>query len=454
MGFSFSKIVFALDTFKFRHFGTVHVSGEQKSPKAVIIFISGDGGWEKGVVDMANMLGERGFLVFGVDLPRYFKARNGGKEKCLYPAGDFEALAQFGERKIGLKNFQHPLLIGYSSGATLVYALLAETTTTFSGGVSLGFCSDIEFKKPFCKGAGLATTPIKTGQNFSPSEKLQVPWIALQGQIDQVCSYQKTKTFVENTHKGTMILLPKVGHGFSVSKNWKNQFLAAVESIVPNEPIKETLKQAAINNIDTTIIEDLPIIELPIESKEETRLAVIYSGDGGWANIDKELAEYINKKNIPVVGMNSLKYFWKEHTPEDAGKDLELILRFYLSSWKKTKVILVGYSLGAETLPFIVEKLGEEMRTVVEKVVLLSPGDFASFEFHISDWADEEYSSQYPVKDVLERLSKTKTNIVCIYGKEDQESSCRKAPKPIKIIELEGGHHFNGEYEILGQLVL
>ena len=44
-----------------------------------------------------------------------------------------------------------PVLIGYSSGATIAYAALAQAgDTRFSGAMTLGFCPDLIIHKPFC----------------------------------------------------------------------------------------------------------------------------------------------------------------------------------------------------------------------------------------------------------------------------------------------------------------
>jgi hypothetical protein len=44
-------------------------------------------------------------------------------------------------------------------------------------------------------------------------------------------------------------------------------------------------------------------------------MAVVVSGDGGWAGIDRDLGEELAREGLPVVGLNSLQYFWK---PRDA----------------------------------------------------------------------------------------------------------------------------------------
>src|ERR1700690_3380031 len=99
-------------------FGTVSLYMPPARPKGVGIFLSGDGGWHLGVIDMARHLRDQGAAVAGIDVRRYLAdvgATKGGG--CRYMAADFEALAHRVEREMGLHDYQVPMLYGYSSGA-------------------------------------------------------------------------------------------------------------------------------------------------------------------------------------------------------------------------------------------------------------------------------------------------------------------------------------------------
>ena len=74
---------------------------------------------------------------------------------------------------------------------------------------------------------------------------------------------------------------------------------------------------------------------------------------------------------MPTVGLNSLKYFWKARTPEEATRDVARILRHYLAAWHKERVLLIGYSFGADVLPFVVNRLPAELRAHIVSVSLL-----------------------------------------------------------------------------------
>src|SRR5574340_743617 len=77
---------------EFGRFGTVALYSPSGEPAHVVLFISGDGGWNLGVVDMARELARLDALVVGIDIRHLFKSMETGQDKCAYPAGDFEAL--------------------------------------------------------------------------------------------------------------------------------------------------------------------------------------------------------------------------------------------------------------------------------------------------------------------------------------------------------------------------
>ena len=117
-----------------------------------------------------------------------------------------------------------------------------------------------------------------------------------------------------------------------------------------------------------------------------TNHAVLYTGDGGWTGLDQDVAAALATRGIPVVAMSSLKYFWHARTPEEAARDLDRIVQAYGERWKKSRVLLIGYSFGADVMPFLYNRLPQATRERVRSVSLLGLSTTASFEFHLSDW--------------------------------------------------------------------
>ena len=130
---------------------------------------------------------------------------------------------------------------------------------------------------------------------------------------------------------------------------------------------------------------DLPLIELHPKARGH-QLAIIVSGDGGWASLDRQIGETFAARGIPVVGWDALRYFWKARSPEQMGADLTRIVRHYLDAWHASDLLLVGYSRGAETLPFMINRLPGDLRARIRVVALIAPARVTAFEFHVRDW--------------------------------------------------------------------
>jgi type IV secretory pathway VirJ component len=105
------------ESFKIEPFGTVALYYNSQTPSHVVLFVSGDGGWNLGVVDMARALAGLDALVAGVDMTHYIKNLEGAAGPCSYPASDFELLSKMVQKKLDFPDYVTPVLVGYSSGA-------------------------------------------------------------------------------------------------------------------------------------------------------------------------------------------------------------------------------------------------------------------------------------------------------------------------------------------------
>jgi type IV secretory pathway VirJ component len=439
-------------------FGEVTVYRPAGPVKSVALFVSGDGGWNLGVVDMARHLLEQDGAVAGIDIRHYRQSINAPGAACKSFAVDLEGLAHEVERRLKLEDYLLPVLVGYSSGATLVYATIVEAPKgTFAGALSLGFCPDLDVTQKICKGSGLAyewqyartpQPPPVTGVLFSAAKGNVTPWIALQGDADEVCSPEGTRAFVAATSAAELVWLAKVGHGFSVERNWLPQFRTAYQRLAAHAaPPKVTLPEVA----------DLPLVEVPATGSPaagaEQLFAVLLTGDGGWAGIDQDVSAALAARGVPVVGWNSLKYYWQGRTPEVAARDLERIVRRYSAAWRRAKVVLVGYSFGADVLPFLYTRLAADVQADVASVSLLALSDTASFEFHVADWIPGADRGERQTVPELGRMGAVR--VACVYGAEEADSPCRSLHGPtLRAVELAGGHHFGGDHAALAGAIL
>ncbi len=202
-------------------------------------------------------------------------------------------------------------------------------------------------------------------------------------------------------------------------------------------------------------LSDLPLIEVRATGPGRDILAFHLTGDGGYGVTDKGLASELAAKGIPVVVLSSFKYFWSRKTPEKAAADLARILHYYLSAWEKRQVVLIGYSLGADVMPFMVNRLPEDLQAVVRVVVFMGPSETVEFKFHLTDWL-----GRTPGKDALQvvpEINRIRPGIafLCVYGEKDESNVCNKLdPSRTRSVGLPTAHRFGGDYAPIAKAVL
>ncbi len=437
------------ETVKVPTFGTVTIYRGSVAPRQVVLFVSGDGGWNLGVVAMAEQLRDDGALVVGIDIRAFMKTLE-ASNRCAYPSGDFEELSRAIQLRFKLPVYKRPILVGYSSGATLVYAAItAAPPETFAGAISLGFCPDIELRTPLCHMRGLTAMkrPKGVGYDLSPYSGSTVPWMVLQGEVDQVCDASTTRKFAAATGATRLFSLPQVGHGFGVPSRWAPQFLEAYRAIAELGLTRD------VPRATTPAVADLSLVEVPASSRADRKaLVILLTGDGGWAEIDKSISAGLAAAGVPVVGWSSLDYYWTPRTPDSAAADLARIIDHYTTIWRKDRVVVVGYSFGADVASFLVNRLPERLRSRVTEVALLGPSKTAAFEFYLASWLGGGADTRYPTIPEIERLS---VPVTCVFATDEPDSVCGKIRGArARSVAIGQGHHFGGEYGRLVESIL
>lgn len=454
--FGFKGQAITVESFEYGSFGKVTIYLPNRQPEAVVLFVSGDGGWNKGVVNMATYIVEQGAAVIGIDILQYYKNARHLKVKCLYPAGDFEDISMTVQKKYKIRQYLKPILLGYSSGATLVYGVLAQApANTFKGAISLGFCPDIEISKPLCRGVGLSSHVLKENKAFylEPCSHLTEPFIVLQGTNDQVCSFMEVKSFLNGMPMCELVELSKVGHGFSVAKNWLPQLFAAYSKIErePSYAEKKSSESSRIPSASTS--SELPLTLIPSTAKENLPLAVFISGDGGWTNFDQTISEMLAKRGMPVIGLDAQSYFWNEKDPQKTAIEISKAVARYMQQWNRKSFILVGYSFGACVAPFIANRFPDALKSELKGVFCISPDETGDFEIHLSDMLSINKRDKY---NVLAEVKMIKSlNPVCLFGNEESaELRSHFIATGVKVETLPGNHHYNDDYQTLSLAII
>jgi len=413
----------------------------EKPEKGLLIYIA-DQSHTKQTTEYARQFASLSYYVAVIDNESLLSSPANTVEQCLNIAQKLIELSEQLKSHYKLDDDELPILVGTEASAATVYAALAQAEShKFHAAVSINLTPQLKAHTQLCQQQELSI--IENQQlKLTAVKRLPTSFYVFQDQ-------DASPEFVKFTEK--------VGNVKLTIANDKKQN-AQAEAI----QILQWLDPRLADQISSDASDsDLPLIEIPVDEQQSSTkpstsesLAIIITGDGGWAEIDKNVAKILADKGIPTVALDSLSYFWKARTPEQTAQDVETIISQYLEKWNKKNVILIGYSFGADVLPFVANNLTPEAQHKVSLIALLGMGKTAAFEFRLSSWMNADTNpNRLPL---LPEIAKMKwANSICIYGVDDEAANCLPTTElGVKIISMTGDHHFDEKYDELVQHII
>jgi type IV secretory pathway VirJ component len=192
----------------------------------------------------------------------------------------------------------------------------------------------------------------------------------------------------------------------------------------------------------TVAAQNLPMKEW--EASAHTKPLVFYiSGDGGLNRFSNELCTAINKEGFDVDAMDSKSYFWSQKTPARTAEDISDFLSKKIARRPNQQIVLIGYSFGADVLPFVLNRLPKNIADKIKVSFLMASSGSTDFVIHIADLFG---SGKRRGMDVLSEVNKiSNQKIVILNSSDDKQLDPGKITiKHITEI-LPGGHHFDGD---------
>jgi len=381
-------------------YGNVTVTQPVGPLRGFVVLYSQASGWSAADQQSAEALAKAGALTVGVDTARY--AANLAtdlaqkKETCNQLVGDAEALSHQLERQSQSSHYFAPIVAGTGQGATLAMQVLEQApSNTIAGAVSVDAEPTLD-------------------RRFRPCPP------------DATIIRDKIPGFVEKASTGNA------------------DRARLVTLIAPH------LQTVSAHDDD---VSDLPLIELPA-AHPNGLMAIVISGDGGWRDLDKTIAQALQKDGVSVIGWDSLRYFWSEKPPAQTSRDLARVMQTYGARWHAQHVALIGYSFGADVMPFAYNRLPDALRAKVSLISLLGFAPDADFQIRVGGWLGMPASDK--ALKVRPELTRVPPAIVqCIYGADEEDTLCPALTKTgIEVIRTSGDHHFGGDYNALERRIL
>ncbi len=216
--------------------------------------------------------------------------------------------------------------------------------------------------------------------------------------------------------------------------------------------VKEYPGLVAIQSVNTAN-DELPLKVLGAKTESDLPFFVFISGDGGWNTFSRTLCENLANKGIPVVALDSKKYFWDGKTPEQTTADITSVIQTYKRLWKCEKFVMAGYSFGAAVVPFIMNRFPDEVKNMVDFSILIAPDNTSDFEIHLSDMLNMGIvKGKYDV--IKEIQSGDFKKYIAVFSSDENKNVQHSFQLPgVEIENFEVNHHFDGGYDVLANLI-
>jgi type IV secretory pathway VirJ component len=404
-----------------------------------VIVISDNQGWDEAATALARHLAGQGNTVVGLELPVYRAALAHEDHDCTLVTRDLETTARDIEETLPFAQYKPPLIVGIGAGAGIAYAAAAQVMpNTFAGAVALRFDPTFDAGHKMCLPI---VSPPGAPLRYGPVGNHETQW------------------FLAPT--APFFFTPS--DAFAGPEGGLKDFVAGMPTAHPIAPQADDIATVDVAMADLAklgkteaSVDGLPIVEIPPAPGKEGQhpLVIFYSGDGGWRDIDKKIGGYLSDQGYFVVGVDSLRYFWRKKSPDTMAADLDRLIRHFGTRAAGNGVMLVGYSFGADIIPFMVNRLSADTKSELRQVSLLGISEHASFEIRLQDIVGGTNTDGPPTLPELLKLKGIP--IQCVYGEAEKDSVCddKALDASVNRVEMAGGHHFDGDYRHTADLII
>lgn len=199
-------------------------------------------------------------------------------------------------------------------------------------------------------------------------------------------------------------------------------------------------------------IEYFPVSEW--NSNSDKPVIFYISGDGGFNSFSKTLSKELHRNGYDVFALNTKKYFWKKKTPLQVSQDTESFLKEVTKDRKNKKIIIVGYSYGAEVAPFIFNRFDEDFQKNIQDLMIIGPTKFNDFEIHLEEYVAERPETGYNVIHEINQLKNIRFTLVVSDIENEDFPKNEITLKNYQFLHINGNHHFSGNTKMLADSIV
>ena len=194
----------------------------------------------------------------------------------------------------------------------------------------------------------------------------------------------------------------------------------------------------------------IPVNVISSAADPSKPMIVYITGDGGWNGFSSTLCKNLAAHNYPVVSLNAKGFFWKKKNAKISAQAISSLIKKYSAAWGRDKVLLLGYSFGADVLPFAYNNLPAADKAKVSALVLLSPSGTTDFEVHLTYlFSGTEPNAAIELNTIIDKP------VTIITGDDENVFPYdRLKNKNVKKLSLPGGHHYDGNEKLVAETVI
>lgn len=408
-----------------------HILLPKEKPAAMVVLLSDAGGWTQKEQAIADTLSGDKSVVIGIDLKAYLASLAKDDGDCIYTVSDIESLSQQIQRAVGSDAYQLPIIAGVGAGGAMALAIAAQTPpATIGQTLAVDPQEGIALDKQLC----------------TPADKVKKGDRMVYGLTDGALPDPISVVFTQAASaEGRSHVAALVAKHADITQEDSDDDAYTT--------LSDHLTDLIESESDAGNPFGLPLTVLDAKPTRDT-MAVIYSGDGGWRDIDKEVGDVLQQEGVPVVGFDSLHYFWSERDPQATADDLAKVMSYYRKHWNVRNVLLIGYSFGADILPRTFNLLPAGERAHVRQVTLMALSHVVDYKISVLGWLGASGEGQGG--DPLDDIKRIDPSLVqCIYGTDEEDDACPELKGTgVDVIGIDGGHHFDEDYPALTRRVL
>lgn len=197
---------------------------------------------------------------------------------------------------------------------------------------------------------------------------------------------------------------------------------------------------------------DFPVTEWNSNSNKPVIFYI--SGDGGFNTFSKTLSQELHRYGYDVFALNTRKYFWKRKTPLQASQDTENYLKKVTQNRLNKKIIIIGYSYGADVAPFIYNRFDQDFQKNIQDLMIIGPSRVNDFEIHLEEYITGKMEYGYSVIHEINQVKNVPFTLVVSDFEKIYFPQNEITLKNYKFVHLSGDHHFGGQTKMLADSIV